>query len=358
MSTLVIRARTTAPAVIGDALATVEAASSLHRERQGGVLAAIVLAILCALVAALLPAPAEAGQLSPTTIIYGIASDNNIYSIDPGTGLVTGTVSTASLGLSGSTANAFALDRDRAQIYFLGSDKNLYYWDRPSNVLGQVATAADLGLSGSSTPIPRNATFFNDKFWFIGAGDNLLRSALITYGTSGPTTGLPTGASLQTPITISGVAGTLNPNDLAYDPDVSLLYGSDFDNSMFQIDVSNLAGPVPYTSLYNAGVNVQLAFDKDFATLYGVSFGTGQWYTMDTTVSGTANVIAGAITPPEYRMADLAGGLAPVPEPGTMALAGSGILMGGVMIYRNRRRRDGRRMSGGHSEDIPGTVTG
>ena len=49
-----------------------------------------------------------------------------------------------------------------------------------------------------------------------------------------------------------------------------------------------------------------------------------------------------------FRMRDLAGGVQPVPEPETIALAATGILMGGVMIYRDRsrrRRRDGLMVS-------------
>jgi len=286
--------------------------------------------------AALLPSIARAN--APATAIYGIASDNNIYGMDPFTGQTIETISTASLSLTGSQANAFALNRDRSQVYFLSSDKNLFFWDRPSGALGQVATAADLGLT--TAPLPRNATFFSDRFWYIDSGDNLLRSAVITYGTNG----LPSGASLQTPLSVTGVTGTLNPNDLAYSPLTQKIYGSDLSgatNTFFEIDMSSLSGSRPYTSLFTqpAGVGVQLAYDSEFSVLYGENFETGQWYTVDTFSGGTYNAISGAVTPAAFRMRDLAGGLVPVPEPGTLALCASGLALGAGMTFRRRRMR-------------------
>jgi len=283
--------------------------------------------------------PAAADSLPPT-LIYGIASDNNIYSVDPGTGAIIDTISTASLGLSGTLANAFALNRARAQVYFLGTDKNLYFWDRPSGALGQVATAAQLGIS--ETSMPRNATFFEDRFWFIIANDNQLRSASLSYGPGG----LPTGVALQPPLGITGVSGFLDPDDIAYDDVTRMLYGSDLPaatNTFFQIDMTSLVGDRPYTSLYSqpGGIGVQLAFDNDYSTLFGANFVTGQWYTVDTTLGGTFNVTGGAVTPDPYRMRDLAGGLAPVPEPGALELAGCAVFTTGCLVSWRRRGRSG-----------------
>lgn len=288
------------------------------------------------ILAALLTPPAEAGG-APATAIYGIASDNNIYGMDPLTGQTTEAVSTASLSLTGSLANAFALNRDRSQVYFLSSDKNLYFWDRPSGALGQVATAADLGLT--TAPLPRNATFFSDRFWFMDAGDNLLRSAVINYGTNG----LPSGAALQSPLAVTGVAGFLNPNDITFNPTAQKIYGSDLSgatNTFFEIDMSSLSGSRPSTALYTqpAGVGLQLAYDSDFSVLYGTNFETGQWYTVDTFSGGTYTAIGGAVTPEAFRMRDLAGGLVPVPEPGALALGGSGIAVCLGMMCRRRGR--------------------
>jgi hypothetical protein len=288
------------------------------------------------IVAALLPSPAEANG-APATAIYGIASDNNIYAMDPLTGQTTETISTASLSLTGSLANAFALNRDRSQVYFLSSDKILYFWDRPSGALGQVATAADLGLETAA--LPRNATFFSDRFWFIDAGDNLLRSAVIAFGTNG----LPSGAALQSPLTVTGVTGFLNPNDIIYNPTAQKIFGSDLSgatNNFFEIDMSSLTGSRPSTALYAqpGGVGLQLAYDSEFSVLYGANFETGQWYTVDTFSGGTFNAISGAVTPEAFRMRDLAGGLVAVPEPGTLALCGSGIVFGVGMMCRRRRR--------------------
>ena len=327
------RSSAAGPVQPSSALRSCGRASDAHAHRDGGLLMAIARAILCVVLTTLVPTPATADPLTPATAIYGVATDNNIYALDPLTGQVTGTTSTASLSLTGSTANAFALDRDKSQIFFVSSDKNLYFWDRPSDTLGQVATAAQLGLSGT-TPIPRNATFFDGKFWFIGSGDNKLRGAAITY-----TSGLPSGITLESPVDISGVTGTLDPNDIAYDPLNTTIYGSNLNLDFFSINVSNLAAPVPFTSLYTSPIGVQLAFDQDYSTLYGLAFATGQWYTVGRSGGGAFTEISGAVTSAEFRMADLAGGLTPVPEPGSMTLAACGICGAAGLFLRGRRRR-------------------
>jgi hypothetical protein len=336
-------------------------AVSSRADRGSGVLAAILLAILCALATALLPAPAAADPLPLETAVYGVGEDNNIYLIDPQTGAVTGTTSTASLGLTGNLANAFALDRDKAQVYFMAntatSSNSLYFWDRPSNTLGQIATATDLGV----TSMPRNASFYEGRFWFIEPGDNLLRSATINY-----TSGLPASITLASPLTITGVTGGLflNPNDIAIDPLTQTLYGSDTivanngTGDFFSISLANLGGPLPYTKLYDQPtisdkqVGVQLAFDQIYGTLYGQDYESGAWFTVGTTVSGSFTP-TGGVSAAGFRMRDLAGGVQPVPEPETIALAATGILMGGVMIYRDRSRRRRRRDGLMVSDELP-----
>lgn len=322
-------------------------AVSSRADRGSGVLAAILLAILCALATALLPAPAAADPLPLETAVYGVGEDNNIYLIDPQTGAVTGTTSTASLGLTGNLANAFALDRDKAQVYFMAntatSSNSLYFWDRPSNTLGQIATATDLGV----TSMPRNASFYDGRFWFIEPGDNLLRSASINY-----TSGLPASITLASPLTITGVTGglLLNPNDIAIDPLTQTLYGSDTivanngTGDFFSISLANLLlGSVPYTKLYDQPtisdkqVGVQLAFDQTYGTLYGQDYESGAWFTVGTTVSGSFTP-TGGVSAAGFRMRDLAGGVQAVPEPSSIVLAGCGVVMGAVALRRRRRR--------------------
>lgn len=310
--------------------------------------AAIALAILGAVATALLPASAEAGPLAVQTVIYGIGEDQNIYSIDPVTGGVTGTTSTASLSLSGSLANAFALDRTKAQIYFMGNStvtgsNNLYFYDTTSGSLGLAATAAQLGVLA----MQRNAAFHDNKYWWIGISDNKLYSAAFNY-----VGGLPSGVASTGTFSITGVTGpALNPNDIAIDPITQTLYGSDTITSnggsgeFFSISLANLGAPLPYQKLYDqpivsgTQVGVQLAYNDDFSTLYGQNFNTGAWYTVSTGTGGTFTATGGVTTDPNLHMRDLAGGVQAVPEPGTLALAGSGIVIAGFMVYRDRSRR-------------------
>lgn len=304
-------------------------------EQSSGMLVAIMLAILCALATAILPSPAAAALLPTQSVIYGVATDNNIYSIDPATGAVTGTTSTASLALSGSDANAFALNRDRAQIYFLSSSKDLYYWDIDSGTGAQLATASQLGIDALN--IPRNATLINDGlndyFAFIPATTHALYYGTISYAGD-----LPTGITMQTPVSIVDGSPNLNPNDIAYDPDDGMIYGSNFGGAIFSLDAFSLPNTLSYTELYTTGTGLQLAFDKDYATLYGQNFQTGEWFTVSTAPGGSLTPTGGT-SAEGFRMNDLAGGVQAVPEPSGLALAGFGVAAGGAMIWRRRHRR-------------------
>lgn len=363
MQTAVARPWGIAPPVGSRSLPVAPPTSRQREEHHGGVLAAMVMAILCAVLAALVPAPAKASTVQ--TVIFGVGENQNIYAIDPDTGAVTGTTSTASLSLTGSFANAFALDRDKSQIYFMGDStvtgsNNLYYWDQPSNTLGLAATAAQLGVSA----MQRNASFYAGKYWWIGLSDNKLYNAAFNY-----VGGLPSGVLSTGTFTISGITGTaaMNPNDIAINPLTQTLYGSETitinggGGEFFSIDLANLGAPLPYTKLYDqpvvsgTQVGVQLAFNDDYSTLYAQNFVTGEWYIASTGTGGTFTSTGGVTTNPNFRMRDLAGGVQAVPEPGTLALAGSGIVIGGLVVYRTRSRRRRRGVSGMSAADADGS---
>lgn len=347
MKIAVHRPSTTHSALAGRVASSAPVARS-QSDRHGGVLTAIVLAILGAAAVAILPAPAEAAELPVQTVIYGIAEDQNIYTIDPATGLVTGSTSTASLNLVGDLANAFALDRAKSQIYFMANtvsgSNSLFFWDQPSNTFGVAATAAELGVSA----MQRNASFYDGKYWWIGINDNNLYSAQFNY-----TAGLPSGVVTTSTFAISGVSGTfsLNPNDIAINPITQTLYGSDTiaasngSGDFFSISLANLASPLPYTKLYEqpsfngAQVGVQLAYNDDYSTLYGQNYVTGEWFEVSTASAGTFTPTGGTTTEPSLKMRDLAGGVQAVPEPGSLSLASCGLVLTLGLAWRQRRGR-------------------
>jgi hypothetical protein len=297
----------------------------------------VVLAGLSGLAAAWAPIAAVAETVS---YMYGVADDNNIYAISPLEQAVTGTISTASLRLTGTTPNAFALDRNREQMLFLGSNKNLYFWDRDSDTLGQVATANDLGLTGD---IPRDASFYDDKFWFFGYQNNTLNAVPILYDGNGIPTGI--GTMTSTLISISNPSNFLSFGDIAINPVTQTLYGSTLPmtsggrGEFFSLQMSDLANS--YTVLPEGSgktLGLQLGFDKDYAKLYGQDFETGDWYEVNTTTGAFTSL--NYASPSYARLRDVAGGLVAVPEPGTLALACAGIAIPlGMGWTRGRRRK-------------------
>lgn len=283
------------------------------------------------------PSPAGAAPLS---FMYGVGDDNNIYEINPILQTVTGTISTASLSLTGSTPNAFALDRSREQILFLSSDKNMYFYDRDANALGQVATAAQLDLADKV--IPRDATFHDGQFWFFGFDDNILHRVSLVYGGNGLPTGI--GARIQTLINVPNPETPLSFGDIDINPLTGKLYGSTLPigvgrGEFFSLDLSDLANS--YNVIASGKeVGLQIGFNADYSKLYGQDFESGNWY--DINLATGDFVSLGFASPSSARFRDMAGGLAAVPEPSTFLLAMGGLAVAGAAHGTRRRRRNTR----------------
>jgi hypothetical protein len=315
----------------------VSRAAGMRMSARGAVGVALLVAA-----AAWTSAPVAAAPLS---FMYGVGDDNNIYEINPLLQSVTGTISTASLSLTGSTPNAFALDRSRQQVLFLGSDKNMYFWDRDANALGQVATAAELDLADKT--IPRDATFHDNKFWFFGFDDNILHQVSIVYGGNGLPTGI--GSRIATPINISTQPNPSNPltfGDIDINPQTSMFYGSTLPTGVggrgefFSLSLSNLANS--YTVIASGKtIGLQIGFNADYSKLFGQDFESGNWYDINLTTGDFVSL--GYTSPSDVRFRDMAGGLAAVPEPGSLLLAAGGLAVAGAARgIRRRQRRNTR----------------
>jgi len=315
----------------------VTGAAGVRRATRLGARLTVALALLVASAAAWTPAPVAAAPLS---FMYGVGDDNNIYEINPVLQTVTGTISTASLGLTGSTPNAFALDRSREQVLFLGSDKNMYFWDRDANALGQVATAAQLDLADKT--IPRDATFHDDQFWFFGYDDNILHRVTIEYGGNGLPTGI--GSRATTLIDLSNQPNPSNPlsfGDIDINPLTGMLYGSTLPlgvggrGEFFSLSLADLANS--YTVIASGKeIGLQIGFNADYSKLYGQDFVSGDWY--DINLATGDFVSLGYVSPSYARFRDMAGGLVAVPEPGTLMLAIGGLAVAGMMGWSRGRR--------------------
>jgi len=260
--------------------------------------------------------------------IYGIADDNQLYEINPETGVFRSLYNT---GLTGNS-NAVAYDAGRDQLLFInpgtGSAKNnLWVLDRDNINFTQAATGTQMGITGIN---PANASFYNDAFWFFQDGTNVLYNVQLNYAD-------PAAPVFSAVDTINASLGSeLGENfdnnkfgDIAI-TDQGILYGytsRGVGGNFYRYNLANNQ----YTWIsatpgaVGVGIGLQLAWNGDFTVLYGHNYEDGKWYSI--------NIENGALTDLNFvtlvgntGFRDLGGSSitsAPIPEPsGLMMVLG------------------------------------
>jgi hypothetical protein len=279
-------------------------------------------------------AVATADPIVPT-YIYGIGDQNNIWQIDPVPGQQSFQQS-YSTGLSGQS-NAVAFDTGRDQLWFLSATNDLYLWKKSlggaPGAFQQVTTASSLGIDSS---LVYNASYYQDAFWFFKEATNTLVKASLDYSGLTPTLSGTTAYAIggPTPSSDNGFG------DIAINNNTGILYAATSTGLFYTVD---LASPeTTYNQILPAGSNIslQIAFNQDYSILYGHSYSSGAWYTVNTT-SGSATALGYTTIVPgtSAGFRDLGGAsvVSTVPEPSSLALAGVGIA--GTLWRLTRRRR-------------------
>lgn len=287
--------------------------------------------------------------------IFGISDANDIYQINPTVKSFTDIYSTTLTAQS----NALAFDRARDQMFFMNQSgtfagtpytNGLFLWNKPLNTFSLLAQGSEIDVPTGD--IPANASFYDNAFWFFKEGTKTLVKASLTY--SGST---PTGVSGFVTYTMD--TGSFAPSDsqnifgdIAINPS-GVLYGytaqgvGNIGGQFYSLDLTTVSGSntLANYSLINTttGTGLQIAFNQDYSILYGHQYSGGQWYEINTSSGALTDLSFTTIVPggPAGKgFRDLAGAsIAPVPEPGTMALALVGMAGAGYVVRRRVRRQ-------------------
>jgi hypothetical protein len=202
--------------------------------------------------------------------IYGITDGNEIYEIDMVNKTNTRVYNT---GLAGSS-NAFAFDNTRNHFFFIDPSKNLNFWDRGS-AFTQIATAAQLDLS--TRTIPANAAYYDNAFWFFNDGTSILNKISLNYSGS-----IPSFAS-RTTYTITGTPSPNSFGDIAITSS-GMLYAATTGGVLYTLNLATLGSSVAVLNSrsLSPAISLQIGFSSDETILFGHSYNTGIWYSINT----------------------------------------------------------------------------
>lgn len=283
--------------------------------------------------------PLAASAVPSSAIMYGVDNNSDIYEIDP-------VAKTSVLRLSGTltsgTSNSLAFDSVREQLFFIGTGTSLYSWTRGAGSVQNIG-----GVPGNPND-PNNAAFYNDAYWYFDFNSSDLYKLSLSYpggvpSISGTTMYSIAGMSLPPSGTVGFNTNTFG--DVAINTITGMLYASTTRGRFYSV---NLNGDPTNTfteiapAIAPAGTDntygLQLAFNTDSTVLYGQSYESGSWYTIDL-ANGNRTSIDFTTTPFAGKgFRDLGGSAVAVPEPPTFALAAMG-LSGGVGWHLLRRSR-------------------
>lgn len=219
------------------------------------------------------------------SIIYGVTDNGEIFAIDMLSGdevFITGNLSNEG---GNSWPNGLAFDQENGRLYYSdGSARNeIFFYDMDTG---------DNHSAGVAGGVVAGAEFAGGAYWYIVNGTDEFRK--MTFDADGKNGQDEYVANLGT---------SHNLGDLAVNFSETILYGhsnTSIGDAFFSIDLDdNFA----YTEIKQpAGKNLQIAFGSD-GILYGVTTGTGNWYTIDLT-DGTRTDVRDT----DKRYTDLANG--------------------------------------------------
>jgi hypothetical protein len=155
-------------------------------------------------------------------------------------------------------------------------------------------------------------------------------------------TGLPTSATTSTPF-LTGVTGQgSSPYDFVLAPDGNTLYVADDAIGVQKFSFNGTAWNLAYNFTDSASANKAYGLAVDFSGVNPVLYWTSPtdiWQVTDAGAGAAGTSILSAGPNYAFRGLDWSPGVAAVPEPSTIALAGLG--MAGLFQLRRRQKRQG-----------------
>jgi hypothetical protein len=234
-----------------------------------------------------------------TSLLFGAGSfsaNNNIIVYDP-------TIEFASIfaptGIQ-SSLNGLALDRDTEVLYYVApgsldnpQERAIYYTSLPYNTSARIAPLTDMGIVDFTTrSIPQNACWYKKSYWFIVTDTLVLRRVFFAYS------GLfPTGIASYIEYTISAPSGQgplMRFGGIDIDVTTDILYGATTRGQFFNINLNNLAAPLPFTQVVAPDTgdrpSLQITFNVDYSILYGQYQVDGTWFTINRNTGALAQL--------------------------------------------------------------------
>lgn len=270
-------------------------------------------------------------------LVYGVDNNADIYEVDPVSQTTTLVLGTA---VTSGTCNSLAYDSVREQLFFIGQTNTLYSWQRGSGGVQSVGT-----VPGSPND-PNNASFYNDAYWYFDFNSNNLYKLSLTYpggvpAVSGTSLYAITGMSLPPSGTVGFNTNTFG--DIAINDSTGILYASTTRGRFYSLDLNGDPTntfteilPATAPSGTDNTYGLQLSFNTDYSVLYGHSYETGDWYTVNPSTGAATSLGFTTTTAGGKGFRDL-GGAAAVPEPPTFALAA--VAVSGCAAWQTLRRR-------------------
>jgi hypothetical protein len=270
-------------------------------------------------------------------------------------------------GLQRYYSNNFAYDDARRQFYFMDFKGNLRYWDfTSSSTLPVIADRDAIGLSQVNpynTQFTANGSYYKDSFYYFidstarngGANPSPDRKKLVKFDMTFGEGNMPTGGTANL-VDVEGLESDFIFGDIAIDPS-GKLYGANVSGAFFSLDLNQCPGAgcsaqylIPGNGT-NSNPSLQIAFDKDFQTLYGHTFEAntngstteaGGWGTIDPS-TGIYSPFEGAEAFSSTPLRDIAGSSErEVFVPGPLPVLGAGAAFGWTRRLRRRLAQAGR----------------
>lgn len=251
-----------------------------------------------------------------TSLLFGTGSvfaNNNIIVYDP-------TIELASIFTSTgikSSINGLALDRSAEVLYYVApgdvdnpEERAIYYTSLQYNTSARIAPLTDMGIVDFTTrSIPQNACWYKNSYWFIVTETLILRRVSFAYSGF-----RPTAIASYIDYTISAPAAQIplmRFGDVDIDVNTDILYGTTTRGQLFNINLNNLAAPLPFTQLVapdTGDPTLQISFNLDYSILYGQDQVEGTWYTINRN-TGALTKLSSFTVPRDLTSVDLSGAL-------------------------------------------------